>query len=380
MSHVILDCTSGGTSAFRSNSQVRVTYTAKNGDLTVTEVEGVRWDGYRSWSASDKSISINVGGTNKSVSLSHYIDFNSNWTAFGAADTSWGGLQGRAISISVKMPSSSVNYDNAVFSGSATMSWDTYTISYNANGGTGAPNSQTKTHGTNLTLSSTKPTRSGYTFQGWSLTKNGDKYYDAGGTCGKNENLTLWAVWKANDYTYNVVYKSSTGKSLGTTTVKHTFGGTYSISAPAKTGYSTPNSQSIAWDSTTAKTITFTYPIINYTISYELDGGTATGNPSSYNIESKTITLKTPTKTRYDFVGWTGSNGNTPSKSVSIPAGSTGNKSYTANWVLLASRITVYTQEGAAHRGLVHIYDDDGNLHYGILTVYDSNGKAHVVI
>ena len=38
----------------------------------------------------------------------------------------------------------------------------TYTISYNANGGSGAPASQTKTYGTTLTLSSTKPTRSGY--------------------------------------------------------------------------------------------------------------------------------------------------------------------------------------------------------------------------
>ena len=86
----------------------------------------------------------------------------------------------------------------------------TYTIKYNANGGSGAPSSQTKTHGTNLTLSSTKPTRSGYTFKGWALTQadanNGTWYYQAGGTCGKNENLTLYAVWEANTLTirYNV--------------------------------------------------------------------------------------------------------------------------------------------------------------------------------
>lgn len=42
-----------------------------------------------------------------------------------------------------------------------------YTISYNANGGSGAPGSQTKTHGTDLTLSSTKPTRNGYNFSKW---------------------------------------------------------------------------------------------------------------------------------------------------------------------------------------------------------------------
>ena len=82
-----------------------------------------------------------------------------------------------------------------------------YTIKYNANGGSGAPSSQTKTHGTNLTLSSTKPTRTGYTFKGWALTQaesnSGDWYYQAGGTCGKNENLTLYAVWEEHKLTIN---------------------------------------------------------------------------------------------------------------------------------------------------------------------------------
>lgn len=79
----------------------------------------------------------------------------------------------------------------------------TYTIKYNANGGSGAPSNQTKTYGTNLTLSSTKPTRTGYTFKGWSLTQGGSVYYQAGGTCGKNENLTLWAVWEEHYLTVN---------------------------------------------------------------------------------------------------------------------------------------------------------------------------------
>lgn len=46
-----------------------------------------------------------------------------------------------------------------------------YTIRYDANGGTGAPSSQTKTYGYTLTLSSTKPTRTGYNFLGWSTSK-----------------------------------------------------------------------------------------------------------------------------------------------------------------------------------------------------------------
>lgn len=82
-----------------------------------------------------------------------------------------------------------------------------YKVSFNANGGSGAPSTQTKWHGTNLTLSSTKPTRTGYTFEGWALSQaeanSGDWYYQAGGTCGKNENLTLYAVWTEHKLTIN---------------------------------------------------------------------------------------------------------------------------------------------------------------------------------
>lgn len=72
----------------------------------------------------------------------------------------------------------------------------TYTIKYDANGGTGAPSSQTKTKGTNLTLRSTKPTRTGYTFQGWTRTKGSSKVeYKAGATYSTDKEVTLYAVW-----------------------------------------------------------------------------------------------------------------------------------------------------------------------------------------
>lgn len=72
----------------------------------------------------------------------------------------------------------------------------TYTVSYNANGGSGAPSSQTKQHDITLTLSSTKPTRDGYEFAGWgtSATDTGVKYF-AGGQYTENSNITLYAIW-----------------------------------------------------------------------------------------------------------------------------------------------------------------------------------------
>ena len=103
-----------------------------------------------------------------------------------------------------------------------------YTVTYNANGGSGAPGSQKKTHGVNLTISSVKPTRTGYAFKGWSLTKDGDVYYTSGSTCGKNENITIYAVWEAN--TYPVVYNANGGTGAPAKQTK-TYGVTLKLSS-----------------------------------------------------------------------------------------------------------------------------------------------------
>lgn len=76
-----------------------------------------------------------------------------------------------------------------------------HTVAFNANGGSGAPDSQTKWYGTILTLSSTKPTRTGYTFQGWATSASGAVAYQPGGQYGADSDVTLYAVWKANTWT-----------------------------------------------------------------------------------------------------------------------------------------------------------------------------------
>lgn len=72
-----------------------------------------------------------------------------------------------------------------------------YAVQYNANGGSGAPGSQTKWYGQALTLSSSKPTRSGYTFLGWATTSGATSAsYQPGASYTANAALTLYAVWK----------------------------------------------------------------------------------------------------------------------------------------------------------------------------------------
>ena len=75
-----------------------------------------------------------------------------------------------------------------------------YTVSYNANGGTGAPDSQTKKQDIDLTLRTTKPTRSDYAFLGWGTTSTTSTVtYKPGGTYKSNSNITLYAVWEKID-------------------------------------------------------------------------------------------------------------------------------------------------------------------------------------
>ena len=234
---------------------------------------------------------------------------------------------------------------NDVITAHAQWTPNTYYVTYDANGGSGAPAQQAFVADSGTKLSTTKPTRTGYTFVNWDYMGNkfnpGDAIPTGWGS------FTLKAQWSVNTYTYNIKYVSSSGASLGTATVSGTYGSSKSVSAPAKAGYTTPNAQTVKFDSTSAKTITFTYNLVGYSIGYNVNGGSISGQRTSYNVESSAYTLPTPSRNGYTFTGWTGSNGSTPQKSVTIAKGSTGNKSYTANWSANAYTVTYNANNGS---------------------------------
>lgn len=88
----------------------------------------------------------------------------------------------------------------------------TYTVTYNANGGEGAPSAQNKQVDKDLTLSSTKPTRDEYEFINWNTQKNGKgTSYEAGGKYTANADATLFAQWRQ---TGNVGENPDTGDTL----------------------------------------------------------------------------------------------------------------------------------------------------------------------
>lgn len=221
----------------------------------------------------------------------------------------------------------------------------TYKITYNLNGGTNNQ-SNPSTYNILYGVSLKNPTRTGYTFDGWYI--GGTKV--TGINEGKKANfatsaelyselakrtigdVALEARWTAKTLTYNVQYVSSSGKTLGSSTVSGTFGITKDIEAPAKTGYVTPSKQSVVFDSENAKTIKFVYTPTTYNITLKNATTNGTDKRIPYTIETPTFSLETPSKTGYTFTGWTGSNGSTPQTTVTISQGSTGDRVYTANW------------------------------------------------
>ena len=211
---------------------------------------------------------------------------------------------------------------------------NTYTVKLYANGGTIASGQDVTsyTYGVGATLPTADDmTYTGHTFKGWYGNENltGSPIAAIGGA--ETGNKEYWAKWEINQYTITV--KPENGKADITITQDY---GT-PITAPTLTreGY-----QFNGWDKTFPTTmpagdmtITAQWTLNRYTISYNLNNGTATGNPDSYTVESDAITLNTPTRPGYTFTGWSGTGlDGENNMTVTIPTGSTGERSYTAHW------------------------------------------------
>ena len=112
-----------------------------------------------------------------------------------------------------------------------------YTVNYDANGGSGAPAAQIKTENVALTLSSTKPSRTGYTFLGWATSKTAaSAQYQPGGSYTANAAVTLYAVWQVNTYTVSYDANGGTG-APSAQTKKYGTALTLSGTKPSRTGY-----------------------------------------------------------------------------------------------------------------------------------------------
>ena len=196
-----------------------------------------------------------------------------------------------------------------------------YTITFDTAGGSEiAP--ITQDYGTPITAPA-DPTRNGYTFVGWS---------PAIPATMPAENMTVTAQWTVNQYT--ITFDTAGGSAIAPITQDY---GT-AITAPAdptRNGYTF-----VGWSPALPAampaenmTVTAQWRVNRYTITYDLDRGTADDNPTGYTVETETFTLKNPTRPGYIFSGWSGTGlTGEDNLTVTIPKGSTGNRSYTAHW------------------------------------------------
>ena len=227
----------------------------------------------------------------------------------------------------------------------------TATVSFNANSGTGGQTATvTATYDAAMPAlsSTTAPTRAGYTFMGWydnaDYTK-GTQYYTAAGasarTWNKTANTTLYAGWSAD--TYTITYNLNGGTNAAANPATYNIEtATITLANPTKNGYTfggwytesafTNQVTQIAKGSTGNKTFHAKWTATPYTITYNLNGGTnASGAPTSYTIETATITLGTPTRAHSAFGGWY-TEPTFKTQVTQIVTGSTGAKAFWAKW------------------------------------------------
>ena len=227
------------------------------------------------------------------------------------------------------------SYTNVTSNRTITAQWKiiTYTVSYNANGGSGAPGSQTKTYGVNLTLSSTKPYREGYNFLGWATSKSGAVVYQPGGTYTNNASVTLYAQWQR--ITYTVSYNANGGSGAPSSQTK-TWGVNLTLSSTVPTraghtflGWATSSGGSVVYQpgdtytNNASVTLYAKWQIITYTVSYNANGGT--GAPASQiKTWGQTLVLSSTRPTRSVNLTFNANGGTVSptSKSVNTPFGS----------------------------------------------------------
>ena len=111
--------------------------------------------------------------------------------------------------------------------------------------------------------------------------------------------------------------------------------------------------------STGDRTYTANWQVIEYTIITLLEGGNAGSSEVYFYTVEQTVTLPTPTRTGYTFLGWTGEGITTPQPNVTIPKGSTGDKTYIENWELTEYNIAMDLNGGSGQEKVVYTMTDE---------------------
>ena len=240
----------------------------------------------------------------------------------------------------------------------------TYSINYSLNGGVVEGNPSSYTYNTeSFTLNN--PTRTGYTFDGWTGTGISGVSKEVTVEKHSTGNRTFAATW--TPVTYTITYNMNGGVNAESNPRSYTIEDTITLAQPTKIGATfagwtgdsidgTSKTVVIAAGSTGNLVFNATWDLSSFDITYNLDGGAyyndqgvvvENPNPSEYSVDSYPIVLKNPSKAGYTFLGWTGANLNSITEHVTIPTGSTGSRNYIANWQVINYNINYVIGDGA---------------------------------
>ena len=337
----------------------------KHNDTTVTQVTFGVGDitVVADWTVVEYTISYTLNGGSATNPTSYTVESESivltNPTKLGYTFTGWTGSNGDEPSLEVVILAGST--ENKAY----TANWSepiVYTITYTLNGGT-ATNTTTYTVESNA-ITLTNPTKPGYNFVGWTGSNGDEPSLEVVIESGSTENKVYTANW-SEPIVYTISYTLNGGIATNPTSYTVESEGII-LANPTKDYYTfvgwtgsngeeAQTSVTIPTGSVGNKTYTANFTPVVYTITYTLNGGEVT-NPTSYTVESESITLTNPTKAGYTFLGWTGSNGEEQSLEIVIPTASTGNKEYVANWSLNQYKI------------ILHIDGETKVINYNILS------------
>ena len=226
------------------------------------------------------------------------------------------------------------------------------------------------------------PVRTGYIFLGWT----GEGITEPQKTIeipqGSTGDRTYTANWQVIEYTIITLLE---GGNAGSSQVYfYTVEQTVTLPTPTRTGYTflgwtgegitTPQPNvTIPKGSTGDKTYIENWELTEYNITMDLSGGSGQ-EKVVYTMTDEDFELPTPTRNGYEFVGWTGEGITTPQTEVIIPTGSTGNRTYTANWKVIEYTITLDTNGGPAVSPIKYTVEDSFTLPYLLRTGYEFVG------
>ncbi len=327
------------------------------------------------WTLGGYDITYNLnGGTNDANNPASYKVTDTVVlkapTKLGYRFTGWTGDNGSSPETSVTIPAGTTGAKEYT----ANWALETYTITYDYDGAAAIASNPDSYSVETATFTLSNPTKTGYTFSRWIADEDHQTLTGKNVTITKGSvtgDITFKADWTENG-AHDIEYRLNGGKVEGYNPATYKDGNTFTLVDPVRDGYtfagwtktvgstSTSSNQILATD-TTDLIFTANWTVVDYTITYNLNDGTvSTANPATYNAESAKITLNNPSKTGYTFAGWTGTGLTTASQVVEIPTGSTGNRTYTANWNLDGYRI-IYNLDGGTAAGNPTAYNVASN-------------------